>query len=64
MSVSDKLGTRNRDADIYAATLDDIANRTAGRYPVLAAQLRQIARDYRGMPGAREGQRDTARRPG
>jgi hypothetical protein len=63
MSVSDKLGTRNRDAD-YAATLDDIANRTAGRYPVLAAQLRQIARDYREMPGAREGQRDSARRPG
>ncbi|HET6150135.1 MAG TPA: hypothetical protein VFH68_21515 [Polyangia bacterium] len=44
--------------------MDDIANRTAGRYPVLAAQLRQIARDYREMPGAREGQRDSARRPG
>jgi len=37
-----KLGTRDRESDAYAATLDDIANRTAGRYPVLAAQLRQI----------------------
>jgi hypothetical protein len=64
MSVTDKLGTRNRDANIYAATLDDIANRTAGRYPVLAAQLRQIARDYRETPGTRDGQRDSARRPG
>ena len=64
MSVMHKVGSRDRDADSYAATLDDIANRTAGRYPVLAAQLRQIARDYRETPGAREGQRDTARRTG
>lgn len=62
MSVMHKLGTRERDAGSYAATLDDIANRTAGRYPVLAAQLRQIARDYRETPGARDGQRDTSRR--
>ena len=64
MSVMHKLGTRERDADTYAATLDDIANRTAGRYPVLAAQLRQIARDYRETPSRMEGQRDHARRPG
>jgi hypothetical protein len=64
MSVMHKLGTRERAADTYAATLDDIANRTAGRYPILAAQLRQIARDYRQTPGRMDGQRDPARRPG
>jgi hypothetical protein len=64
MSVMHKAGSRDRDADSYAATLDDIANRTAGRYPVLAAQLRQIARDYRETPHSREGHRDTLRRPG
>jgi hypothetical protein len=64
MSVMHKLGTRERAADSYAATLDDIANRTAGRYPVLAAQLRQIARDYRETPGRMDGHRDPARRTG
>jgi len=64
MSVMHKLGTRERDADTYAATLDDIANRTAGRYPILAAQLRQIARDYRETPGRGESHRDPSRRPG
>lgn len=57
-----KLGNRERESDSYAATLDDIANRTAGRYPVLAAQLRQIARDYRESPPSREAPRDPSRR--
>jgi hypothetical protein len=61
MSARPKLGTRDRNSDAYAATLDDIANRTAGRYPVLAAQLRQIARDYRGNPPIREASRDPFR---
>ncbi len=64
MSAMHKLGTRDRESDAYAATLDDIANRTAGRYPVLAAQLRQIARDYREAPPSREAPRDASRRPG
>jgi hypothetical protein len=64
MSATHKLSSRERDPDAYAATLDDIANRTAGRYPVLAAQLRQIARDYREAPPGREASRDPARRQG
>ena len=62
MSATHKFSTRDRNSDAYAATLDDIANRTAGRYPVLAAQLRQIARDYRGTPPNREASRDPSPR--
>ena len=62
MSAMHKFGTRDPNSESYAATLDDIANRTAGRYPVLAAQLRQIARDYRGNPPIREASRDPSRR--
>jgi hypothetical protein len=35
------------DADSHAAKLDEIADRTADRYPQLAAELRQIARGVR-----------------
>jgi hypothetical protein len=63
MSATHKLSSRDRDPDAYAAALDDIANRTAGRYPVLAAQLRQIARDYRETSPSRQASRDPSRRP-
>jgi hypothetical protein len=62
MSATHKSISGDRDPDAYAATLDDIANRTAGRYPVLAAQLRQIARDYRETPPGRESGHEPTRR--
>ena len=40
----------DQDPDSAAARLDDIANRTAQRYPSLAAELRKIASDFRRAP--------------
>ena len=64
ISAMHELNSRNCEPETYAARLDDIANRTAGRYPALSAQLRQNARDHRESSPSSEASRDSSRPPG
>jgi hypothetical protein len=50
MTAMQNVSATDQDPDSAAARLDDIANRTAQRYPSLAAELRKIARDFRATP--------------